>query len=53
MGPEYFAIGLDGLPYAVFSDNCYTYEYAEIVCGVVAHFGGYENAVCIQRTIGI
>lgn len=52
-----FEIGLDGLPYAVFTTNCYSWEYAELVSphikGAIAHFGNYENAVCLQDTIGL
>lgn len=49
-----FDIGLDGLPYAVFKTNTYSYEYNDYVHGFgVDHFGNYENAVCLQNTIGL
>jgi hypothetical protein len=53
-----FQIGLDGLPYAVFGDNCYSFDYADLIHGEgslykIAHFGNYENGVLLQDTIGL
>jgi hypothetical protein len=49
-----FDLGLDGLPYVVFQDNSYSWEYYEnFDMHGVAHFGNYENAVLLQNTIGM
>lgn len=53
-----FSIGLDGLPYAVFRDDSYAWEYAEYLFGTefvgkITCFGHYENAVLLQETIGL
>lgn len=49
-----FELGRDGLPYAVFHDNSYTYEYNDHIDGWgIGCFNGYENAVCLQYTIGL
>lgn len=49
-----FGLGQDGLPYAVFFDNGYSWEYDDLIGGHgIANFGGYENAVCLQSTIGL
>lgn len=49
-----FDIGIDGLPYAIFRDNCYTYEYSDATnSGSVVCWDGYENCVCLQDTIGL
>ena len=48
----------DGLPYAVFPDNSYSWDYAHLIYGYpllrcIAHIGNYENAVLLQPTIGM
>lgn len=49
-----FDIGLDHLPYAIFSDNCYSVEYHDLIGGHgIGHWANYENAVCLQITIGL
>lgn len=56
-----FMLGNDNLPYAVFKNNDYSWDYAEYVFGEYTHshsggiasFGNYENAVCLQDTIGL
>ena len=49
-----FEIGNDGLPYAVFGDNGWSWEYNEMAAGHgIAHFGNYENAVLLQLSIGM
>lgn len=49
-----FEIGNDSLPYAVFADNGWSWEYNEMATGHgIAHFGNYENAVLLQTTIGM
>lgn len=49
-----FDIGLNSLPYAIFSDNCYSHQYHDFVDGQgIGHWGNYENAVCLQMTIGL
>lgn len=53
-----FSLGLDGLPYAHWKDNLCSWEYAEAIfgpnfTGKIACFGGYENAVLLQDTIGM
>ncbi len=51
-------LGLDGLPYMVFNDSYLSWEYAELVFGVgftgrIACLGNYENAVLLQKYIGL
>lgn len=53
-----FALGLDGLPYGVFPDCGYSFEYSKALFGDdslrhISCFGGFENAVCLQDTIGL
>lgn len=49
-----FELGLDNLPYAIFNDNSYSYEYDKLVGEFgVGHWGSYENCVCLQQTIGM
>lgn len=49
-----YDIGLDGLPYVVLRDNCYSYELNEAIEGNgVGCWNGYENSVCLQNTIGL
>ena len=52
--PPRFALGLNGLAYAVFDTNCYSYEYCDLSgSSEVVHFGNYENGVLLQPTLGL
>ena len=43
-----------GLPFAIFRDNGYTFEFMDLVDGYfIGNWNGYENCVCLQNTIGL
>lgn len=48
-----FFQGLDGCFYAVFRNTDFAWRYHEQFGGGIACFGDFENAVCINETIGI
>jgi hypothetical protein len=50
----FFTLDKEGLPYVVFNDSLLTWEYNTLFdCYGIYHFNGYENAVCLQNTIGM
>lgn len=50
----YLELDERGLPWAVFRDNCYTWEYSEETNAPgIGHWDSYENGVCLQETIGL
>ena len=50
----HFDIDIGGLPYAIFHDNSYTFEYLDLIDGDhIGNWNGYENCVCMQSTIGL
>lgn len=50
----YLELSAQGLPYAVFPDNSYTWEYLQDTDSVgMGHWTAYENGVCLQNTIGL
>lgn len=49
-----FDIGSDGQIWAIFRDNCYSFEYLDLIGGLaIGHWNQYENAVLIQQGIGL
>jgi hypothetical protein len=48
-----FRIGLSGFAYAVFRNTFDAWEYADRHGGYIACFGGFENAVQLNETLGM
>lgn len=48
-----FKIGIDGFAYAVFFNSSDAWAYFEEHGGLITCFNGFENAVRLNRTLGL